>query len=112
MKILFDHGTPSPLRLHLAEHSVDRSSERGWELLTNGELIQKAEEEGYEVIVTTDQSMRYQQNLASRRLAVVVLMSTAWPRVQNCILEIRTAIEDVQPGQVKEVPIRQLSTRS
>ena len=106
MKILFDHGTPSPLRKHLAEHSVDRSAENGWELLENGELIQKAEDGGYDIIVTTVQSMRYQQNLAGRRLAVVVLMSTAWPRVQNCIGEIRTAIENVRPGQVTEVPIR------
>ena len=56
MKILFDHGTPAPLRNHLREHSVDRSAEKGWELLENGELIRKAEEEGYKVIVTTDQS--------------------------------------------------------
>ena len=59
MKILFDHGTPAPLRNHLREHSVDRSAEKGWELLENGELIRKAEEEGYAVIVTTDQSMRH-----------------------------------------------------
>ena len=85
---------------------MDRSVERGWELLENGELIQKAEDESYEVIVTTDQSMRYQQNLAGRRLAIVVLMSTAWPRVQNCIEEIRTAIENVRPGQVREVSTR------
>ncbi len=55
MKILFDDGTPAPLRNHLREHSVDRSAEKGWELLENGELIRKAEEEGYKVIVTTDQ---------------------------------------------------------
>ena len=77
MKILFDHGTPAPLRRHLREHSVDRSAEKGWELLENGELIRKAEEEGYEVIVTTDQSMRYQQNLTGRGLAIVGLLSTA-----------------------------------
>ena len=81
MKILFDHGTPAPLRRHLQGHAVDRSAEMGWELLENGELIRKAEEEGYEIIVTTDQNMRYQQNLSGRKLAVVVLMATAWPRV-------------------------------
>ena len=51
MKILFDHGTPAPLRRHLREHSVNRAAEKGWGQLENGELIQKAEEEGYEVIV-------------------------------------------------------------
>lgn len=104
MKILFDHGTSAPLRRHLTEHSVDRSAERGWELLENGELIRKAEEEGYEVIVTTDQSMRYQQNLTGRRLAIVVLLATAWPRVQHRTAEIRQAIEEVGPGELREVP--------
>ena len=105
MKILFDHGTPAPLRNHLREHSVDRSAEKGWELLENGELIRKAEEEGYKVIVTTDQSIRYQQNLAGRRLAIVVLLSTAWPRVRDRTEEIRNAIEAVRPGELREVSI-------
>lgn len=105
MKILFDHGTPAPLRNHLREHSVDRSAERGWELLANGDLIRKAEEEGYEVIVTTDQNMRYQQNLSGSKLAIVVLLSTAWPRVQHRTAEVRTAIEEVRPGELREVPI-------
>ena len=77
MKILFDHGTPAALRGSLSEHSVDRSAEVGWELLENGELIRRAEEEGYQVIVTTDQSMRYQQNLTGRNIALVVLMATS-----------------------------------
>ena len=105
MKILFDHGTPAPLRNHLREHSVDRSAEKGWELLENGELIRKAEEEGYEGIVTTDQSMRYQQNLAGRGLAIVVLLSTAWPRVQHRTKESRAAVDEVRAGELREVPI-------
>lgn len=105
MKILFDHGTPAALRRHLSEHSIDRSAERGWELLENGELIVSAEEDGYDLIVTTDQNMRYQQNLAGRRLGIVVLMATAWPRVQHRIEEIRSAIEAVEGGQVTEVAI-------
>ncbi len=105
MKVLFDHGTPAPLRRHLPEHSVDRSAEKGWDELDNGELIQKAEQEGYDVIVTTDQNMQHQQNLADRRIAMVVLLSTAWPRVQHRTEEIREAIERAQPGELREVPI-------
>ena len=105
MKILFDHGTPAPLQRHLQEHSVDRSAEKGWDQLENGELIRKAEEEGYEVIVTTDQSTQYQQNLTGRKIAIAVLLSTAWPRVQHRTEEIRKAIEEVQPGELREVPI-------
>ena len=106
MKILFDHGTPAPLRHHLQEHSVDRSAQKGWELLENGELIRRAEEEGYEVLVTTDQSMRYQQNRSGMRLAIVVLLSTAWPRVRHRTEEIREVIEAIGPGELREVPIR------
>ena len=84
---------------------MDRSAERGWELLENGEPIQRAEEDSYEVIVTTDQNMRYQQNLTGSRLAIIVLMATAWPRVQHRTREIRAAIREVGPGQVLEVPI-------
>ena len=105
MKVLFDHGTPAPLRRHLPEHSVHRSAEKGWDQLENGELIQRAEEEGYEVIVTTDQSMQYQQNLTDIKISIVVLLSTAWPRLQHRTEEIRKAIEEVQPGELWEVPI-------
>ena len=84
---------------------MDRSAEKGWELLGNGELIRRAEEDGYEVIVTTDQNIRHQQNLSGSRLGIVVLMATAWPRVQYRIEEVRAAIDEVQAGQVREVPI-------
>ena len=56
MKILFDQGTPVPLRRHLAGHSVDTASEQGWSDLDNGDLIENAEHEGYEVLITTDQT--------------------------------------------------------
>lgn len=83
---------------------MDRPAETGWELLENGDLIRKADE-GYRVIVTTGQNMRYQQNLADRRLAVVVLLATARPNVQHRTDDIRNAIEDVRPGELREVPI-------
>ena len=105
MKVLFDQGTPLPHRRHLREHSVDSAAERGWSDLDNGSLIEKAEQEGYEVLVTTDQNMRHQQNLRNRRLALVVLLSTAWPNIQLRTEEIRAAIDAVQPGQSRNVPI-------
>ena len=105
MKILFDHGTPAPLRQRLRGHAVDTAAEKGWESLVNGELIDLAEQEGYEVLITTDQSMRHQQNLADRRLAVVVLLSTAWPYVQARVEDIRAALDAIRPGEFKEVPI-------
>ena len=105
MKILFDHGTPAPLRRHWWGHSVDTAAEKGWHGLTNGDLIDRAEGEDYDVLITTDQSIQYQQNLAGRRLAVVVLLSTSWPYTQPKIEDIRTTLDESQPGELREVSI-------
>ena len=76
-----------------------------WANLTNGELLDSAKEAGYEVLITTDQSMRYQQNLSGRQIGIVVLLHPRWPLVRLCTAEIRAAIYAVQPGEVREVPI-------
>ncbi|MCY4631560.1 MAG: hypothetical protein OXE75_11860 [bacterium] len=107
MRILFDQGTPAPLRRHLGDHIVDTVAERGWSELGNGELLERAESEGYDILVTTDQNMRHQQNIADRRLAVVVLLSTAWPYVRLRTEEIRAALNDVRVGEFRDVPILQ-----
>ena len=105
MRILFDQGTPVPLRRHLAGHLVDTAFEMSWSRLLNGELLDRAEEHGYELIITTDQQIRNQQNLARRQLAVLVLLSTSWPRIQLRIDEIQEAVNEMQPGDYREVPI-------
>jgi hypothetical protein len=66
MRILFDQGTPVPLRQHLTSHLVDTAFERGWSTLRNGELLDVAEHERYDLLITTDQNLRYQQQLATR----------------------------------------------
>ena len=106
MKLLFDQGTPAPLRNHLAAHSIDTLTERGWSDKDNGELLDLAEREQYEILVTTDQNLRHQQNLVGRQIGVVVLLANAWPRVRLHTSEIEAAIATVQPGEVVEVPIR------
>ena len=106
MKVLFDQGTPAPLRRYLPEHTVDTLADKGWSDKSNGEMLDLAEGDGYEVLVTTDQSLRYQQNLASRRIGIVVLLANAWPRVRLHAEEIREAIAAVPSGEVVEVPIR------
>lgn len=105
MRILFDQGTPAPLRQHLGDHTVDTVAERRWSELSNGDLIARAEDAGYDIVVTTDQNMRYQQNLTGRRLAIVVLLSTAWPYVRLRTEEIRAALSEVRPGEFREIPI-------
>ena len=104
MRFLFDHNTPRPLRRYLTEHSVDTAREKGWAEFRNGNLLDNAEEEGYEVLITADQSMRYQQNMVQRQIAVIVLLSNRWPRVQQKIEDLRTALETIEPGEFREVP--------
>ena len=106
MKLLFDQGTPAPLRGRLVAHSVDTVADRGWSDKGNGELLDLAEQEGYEVLVTTDQNLRFQQNLAGRRVGLVVLLSTDWRQVRLRASEIGEAIAAARPGAVVEVPIR------
>lgn len=105
MRILFDQGTPLPLRRHLREHEVMSAYEEGWAQLTNGELLRAAEAAAYQVFVTTDQNLRYQQNLQERKIAIVVLLSTSWPRIRAQVETIRAAIEQIRPGGYTEVPI-------
>jgi len=105
VRILFDQGTPVPLRDALSQHEVSTAYERGWAKLKNGELLDVAEREAIDVLVTTDSRLRYQQNLASRRIAIVCLLSTSWPRIQRVTGSISDAIATCSPGSYKEVSI-------
>ena len=105
MKILFDQGTPVPLRRYLTSHVVDTAFERGWSALYNGALLDVAEQEGYALLMTTDQNLRYQQRLADRQLAIIVLLSTSWPRIQLRIDTIQAAVASIVAGGYQEIPI-------
>ena len=105
MRILFDHGTPRPLRGHLPEHTVDTAAEKGWSRLSNGALLDHAEREEYDLMITTDQNMRHQQNVAARRLAIVVLRSNRWPRIRRRIEAIREVLDEIRAGELREVEI-------
>ncbi len=105
MRILFDQGTPVPLRKPLNSHQVETAFERGWSTLTNGELLAAAEQEGFEVFVTTDRNLREQQNLGGLRIAIIVLSSTSWPRIEKATSAIKQAIEAALSGSFKEVEI-------
>ena len=94
-----------PLRQYLVGHSVDTAFERGWAVLRNGELLDRAESEGYEVLITTDQNLRHQQSLTGRKLAILVLRSTSWPRIRPIVDRIRSEIEQLRPGDYLEVPV-------
>ncbi|MBI3547297.1 MAG: DUF5615 family PIN-like protein [Gammaproteobacteria bacterium] len=105
MRILFDQGTPVPLRKHLTVHQVVTTFELGWNNLKNGELLQKAEENGFSVLVTTDQNLQYQQNLVGRQIAIVVLTTTSWPRIERAVDSVAKAIDAAEPCSYVEIPI-------
>ncbi len=105
MRILFDQGTPVPLRKLLNSHQVETAFERGWSTLTNGELLAAAELERFEVFVTTDRNLRDQQNPGGLRIAIIVLSSTSWPRIEKAATAVKEAIDAALPGSFKEVEI-------
>jgi hypothetical protein len=105
MKILFDNGTPKPIARCLIGHEVTRAREIGWHELANGELIQRAEQSGYDVLLSTDKNIRYQQNLAGRHIAIVVLSDSQWPNVRLCLDRIAAAVNACTPGSYVEVEI-------
>jgi hypothetical protein len=73
MRVLFDNGTPKPIAASLPGHEVTYARKIGWHELENGELIQQAEQAGYEVLLSTDKNLKYQQNLSGRKIAIIVL---------------------------------------
>src|SRR6478672_225817 len=104
MRILFDQGTPVPLREHLTSHTVVTAFELGWGNLANGELLAAAEG-SFDLFITTDQQIKYQQNLRGRSLAVLVLLTTSWPRLRTCIPQIQEAVESIGPGDYQEINV-------
>lgn len=105
VKILFDQNTPAPLRHALPGHEIATAYEHGWHTLQNGELLAAAETAGYELLLTADQNLRYQQSLAGRRIAIAVLMSTDWRLIKLHIQYIAEAIEALAPGEYLEIPM-------
>ena len=79
--------------------------ELGWARLKNGELLAAAESNGFEVFVTTDTNLAYQQNLSNRKIAIVVLSTTSWPRIQKSVAAIVNAIDAAKPNSCQIVSI-------
>ena len=105
MKILLDQGTPMPLRRGLHPHEVDTTAERGWSELRNGDLLDQAEANEYQALITTDQNLKYQQNLADRAIRILVLMTTSWPRISRKVDRVRETLEGLEEGGYAEVEI-------
>ena len=103
MRILFDQGTPVPLRRALTGHQIATTFERGWQTLQNGDLLVTAESAGYEAFVTTDRNLQYQQNLTGRQLAVLVLPTTDWRQIQRHVDIVAKGVEALTAGAYVEL---------
>lgn len=106
MRILFDHGTPVGLRALLGEHEISTAKTEGWDRLSNGSLLAAAESAGFELLLTTDRRIRYQQNISSRKISILVLVGcTKWAQVRIHRERVTGAVSVLASGQYVEVEI-------
>ncbi len=106
MKVLLDEDLPHKLRLHLPGHDVTTVAYLGWDGMKNGELLRAAETKGFEVLVTGDKNLSYQQNLKERRIALVVLSAQDWPTISQRFLEIALVVDRAIPGSFQPLTAR------
>ncbi len=106
MLILFDHGTPAGLARAVSAHTVTTAQARGWDRLSNSALLSAAEDAGFDLLITTDRRIRYQQNLSGRKLAIIVLAgSTKWSQIRLQLRQVAAVVDTVTPGTYAEVDI-------
>jgi hypothetical protein len=98
MLVLFDHGTPRGLARFLPGHMVRHAKSMGWDRLSNGALLAVAETAGFEVLVTPDKNLGYQQNLTERRIAIIVLARPQWPQLRLHVERVSAAVNSAKPG--------------
>lgn len=103
MKVLFDHGVPVPLRAFLEGHEVSTAYELGWATLKNGDLIASAATEKFDVLITTDKNLAFQQNLSGLVMAILVLPTTAWPTISRHVTQVAQALDSLGAGEMKRL---------
>jgi len=105
MRILLDHNVPAPMRYWLTEHQVETTYELGWAELRNGELLRMAEGAGFDLLITSDKSIRYQQNVADCKLAFAVLSTNDWTEIRKWKSVVVDRISQMAPGTFTEIEI-------
>ena len=103
MKVLLDENLPYLLRNNLGDHDVFTVRYKGWAGLKNGELLKAAEDDGFDVFITGDQTLSYEQNLTGRHVATVVLSCIDWHILKDNLPPILTALDNARPGSFLEV---------
>src|ERR1700747_1008294 len=110
MLVLFDTGTLRPLARYLiARHTLTEARARGRDKLENGDLLNADEAAGFEVLVTTDKNIRYQQNLKMRKIAVVALGQGRWTLIRPHVVRVSEAVNEAEPGTFTEVEIPRIA---
>ena len=104
MKVLLDECTPRVVKKRLPMHDISTVQEMGWAGIKNGELLKLAEAQ-FEVFITTDKNLRYQQNLTGRACAVLVLPSNQVPVVERVMPDIEVALQTIRAGDYVEIPL-------
>lgn len=98
-----------PLAKHLSAHTVSTAYELGWSSLENGQLIAQAQSSSFELLITTDQNLRYQQNLKERSIGILVLSTTSWPRIQAALPRVMDAVQNFTAGSYVEIDVPYLA---
>jgi hypothetical protein len=106
MFILFDQSVPAPLRDSLKGHGVVEAFERGWERLVNDDLLNAAEAEGFDVFITADKNIQFQQNRSSGKIAIIVLGNAQWPVLRRCVDWVVATVNKTKPGSFSDIEIR------
>ncbi len=105
MRILLDHSVPSPLLNYLRRHEVCEARDLGWDRLANGDLLKEAESAGFDLLITADKNLQYQQNLQGRKISLMILGNAQWPVLRLHVDRVIVAVDDASPGSFAEVPI-------
>lgn len=111
MRVLLDADVPATLRHRLPGHDVTTAQRMGWSLLENGDLLNAAETDGFDVFVTGDKNLSYQQNLEGRQLAIVLLGTTHWKQLRQDTTPVVAAVNRATPGSFEALPAPSLPAR-
>jgi hypothetical protein len=101
--ILFDVNVPRPVSRFLPGHTIAFADKRGWRALSNGDLLAAAETAGFDVLLTADLNLRYQQNMSGRRIAIVALSTNRWGTLRANPGPIADALDRARPGTYQEI---------
>lgn len=105
MRVLFDQNVPRALRNFLPGHAVRTAAEMGWSTLANGDMVDTAERAGFEAIITADRNLRFQVDIRSRSLAVIILSTNHWPTLRRGAPVILRALQRARPGSYQEAAV-------